>query len=121
MTHRMVPIILTEEDKTLTAALKANKVAKDVRILRKQENKKGDWKVFMFELLYEVQEKDQFGNTLRTIMTNRYTTVEVRPPFLGGRNQLHESQNTRESRKIAEDAFDYICSQMEKYETRGHL
>ena len=104
----------------IAEGVRKNLGAAKIRLVKKEVDDRMGWGVYMFETLHNVQEKDQFGNTLREIASNRYVTVDLRPQNLGS-GGTYTSQNSRESRKVAEDRYDHAVGQMKKYRERGHL
>jgi hypothetical protein len=90
------------------------KGAEKVRLIKYYEKKK--WGAYVFEHVVTILEKDNFGNPLRQIEKNFYSTVEVRPDQ---KKIYYESR--KDSRRVAEDAYDNIIDRIENMIRKGHL
>lgn len=91
-----------------------SKGAEKVRLLKYYEYKK--WGVYLFEHAVKIQERDQFGKSLRELERNFYSAVEVRP---NGQRVDYESK--KDSRRIAEDAYSNIIRSIENSKSKGQL
>lgn len=90
------------------------KGAEKIRLIKYYEKKK--WGAYVFEHVVTVLEKDNFGNPLRQIQKNFYSTVEVKP---NGQKVFYESR--KDSRRVSEDAYDNIIDRIENMLRKGHL
>lgn len=112
---------LSREEELMIEQFKSSRNIEQLRVVNVVKDKSGDWRAYLVEGIYQINQKDPLDRTVQSFKSNRYSTIEIRPKRLGGNAVVHEANNYQDSRRAAEDAFTNISDSIRKLETRGHL
>lgn len=112
---------LSREEELMIEQFKNARGVDQLRVVKVVKDRDGDWRAYLVEGIYTINQKDPLDRTVQTFKSNRYSTIEIKPKRLGGGAVVHETNNYQDSRRAAEDAFENIAERIRKLETRGHL
>lgn len=91
------------------------------KVIRAKVDLNNDWRVFMVEYSKKIDQMDLLGKKINDFDSNRYVTIEKKPKFMGSHVTYHQASHHLDGRRKAEESYDLVISNINKYNTIGHL